>query len=235
MNRTEEIKSYISSIGETEIKKAEAFIQRYGLSKNEKPGSEKDKTDQQPERNLFPKKILPFNFKLRRKSVDYPDDEALKIVEFVCEHFDSVANQLLDRYAKRSTLQITDEYDVQDLLLSVLRLFFDDVRKEDGVPSIGASSSRVDFLLFDNKTVIEVKTTVPREGAKKTITSSLEKEINDDLIKYTRHLDCKYLIFFIYDPEKKVVNPAGLKKNSQIKIGQIKYKKIIINKIISFS
>lgn len=42
---------------------------------------------------------------------------------------------MLNRHGNREPLKIDDEYDVQDLLQSILRLFFDDVRAEDCVPS----------------------------------------------------------------------------------------------------
>jgi hypothetical protein len=38
-----------------------------------------------------------------------------------------------------------------------LRLHFDDIRPEEWTPSYVSSSSRMDFLLKDIKTVIEVK------------------------------------------------------------------------------
>ena len=169
--------------------------------------------------------LLPFDFKLRRRSVDYSDAEALKIVEFVCEHFDAVADQIKE---SKSSFKIRKERDVQDLLLSILKLFFDDVRREDGVPSTGSSSSRLDCLLFDNNMVIETKTTLTRSGTRKSITNILEQEINDDLIKYNSHQNCYYLFFFIHDPEKKVLNPAGVKKIARTNVGKIKKQKIII-------
>src|SRR5690606_29458864 len=45
--------------------------------------------------------------------------------------FHNVARQLLNRHSSRETLKIDDEYDVQDLLHSLLRIQFDDIRAEE--------------------------------------------------------------------------------------------------------
>ena len=55
----------------------------------------------------------------------------------------------------RETLKIEDEYDVQDLLHALLLLYFDGVRAED----YAGKSSRMDFLLKNERVVIEVKKT----------------------------------------------------------------------------
>lgn len=86
------------------------------------------------------------------------------------------------RHNRRETLIITDEYDVQDLLHALLKLYFDDVRPEEWTPSYAGKSARMDFSLKKEKTVIEVKMT--RE-------SLSDKEIGDQLIvdveRYSSH------------------------------------------------
>lgn len=119
--------------------------------------------------------------------------------------FHNVARQLLNRHSNRETLRIDDEYDVQDLLHSMLRIQFDDIRAEEYTPSYAGSSTRVDFLLKREKIVIEVKKT--RKGL-------ADKEVGDQLIldtqHYKAHPDCKKLICFVYDPENRIQNPRGL-------------------------
>ena len=75
----------------------------------------------------------------------------------LCKRFHLVARKLQDRHAGRSTLVIEDEYDVQDLFGSLLRLDFDDIRKEEWTPSYAGKSARVDFLLKRENIVIEIK------------------------------------------------------------------------------
>ncbi|MGJ4748586.1 hypothetical protein ACQV5M_19650, partial [Leptospira sp. SA-E8] len=61
--------------------------------------------------------------------------------------FHAVAVQLRERHSSRPTLDVNDEYDVQDLMHALLRLHFDDVRSEEWVPSYAGAASRTDFLL----------------------------------------------------------------------------------------
>ncbi|RQO65368.1 hypothetical protein DBR43_30525 [Pedobacter sp. KBW06] len=121
------------------------------------------------------------------------------------DKFHVVATQLKNRHDTRGTIVINDEYDVQDLMNALLRMNFEDVRKEEYTPSYAGSSTRVDFLLKREKIVIEVK---------KTRASMKDKDIGNQLIldiaHYGSHPDCKKLICFVYDPENLVGNPRGL-------------------------
>ena len=112
------------------------------------------------------------------------------------------------RHSYRPTLEIGDEYDVQDLLNALLRLHFDDVRPEEWTPSYAGGNNRMDFLLKDEEIAIEVKMT--RDGLK-------DKEVGDQLLvdieKYQAHPNCKRLYCFVYDPDWHIRNPRGLEKD----------------------
>ncbi|MFC1712719.1 hypothetical protein ACFL6S_03560 [Candidatus Poribacteria bacterium] len=127
------------------------------------------------------------------------------MLENLCKRFHLVARQLRSRRENRATLEIEDEYDVQDLLHALLKIFFDDVRPEEWTPSYAGSSSRMDFLLKIEKIVVEVKKT--RKGLK-------DKEIGDQLLidigRYRSHPDCETLVCFVYDPEGRISNSSGL-------------------------
>ena len=129
-------------------------------------------------------------------------------IQRLCDRFRSVSGQLLQRREKRDTLKITDEYDVQDLLHALLRLFFDDVRPEEWTPSYAGKCSRVDFLLKPEKIILEVKKT--RQGL-------ADREVGDqlaiDIERYKTHPDCGMLICFVYDPDGIIANPAGLEND----------------------
>lgn len=129
-------------------------------------------------------------------------DDALNVI---FSHFYKAARQLRCRYENRETLKIEDEYDVQDLLHALLLFYFDDVRVEEWTPSYAGKSSRMDFLLKNERVVIEVKKT--RQGL-------ADKELGDQLIidvdRYKVHPDCKRLICFVYDVEGRIGNPKGL-------------------------
>jgi hypothetical protein len=76
--------------------------------------------------------------------------------------FPHLVAQLRRRHEGRQTLDVKDEYDAQDLLHALLKLVYDDIRPEEGAPSRAARSSRMDLLLKDEKTVIELKHTRQR-------------------------------------------------------------------------
>lgn len=138
---------------------------------------------------------------------DYSVEKTDFIVQMI-ERFHITARQILNRHAGRPTLEISDEYDVQDLMHGLLKLQFDDVRAEEYTPSYAGSSTRMDFLLKKEKIVIEVK---------KTRDSLKDKEIGEQLIldaqHYKSHPDCKKLICFVYDPDSRVKNPRGLEND----------------------
>lgn len=133
---------------------------------------------------------------------DYNADE---IIEKTCRRFPKIIYHLQDRYDGRDSIEINDEYDVQDVLNSILRLHFDDVRPEEGTPSHAGASSRIDFLLKKENIGIEVKKT--REGLDE---SELGSELSTDKERYQSHPDCERLICFIYDPERRLTNPQVL-------------------------
>lgn len=132
------------------------------------------------------------------------------IVRKICLRFHIVVKQLSEhRHENRDTITIEDEYDVQDLLHALLKIFFNDIRTEEWTPSYAGKASRMDFLLKSEKIVIEVKKT--RESLK-------EKQIADQLIididRYkATHPDCEMIFCFIYDPEELIQNPIGFEKD----------------------
>jgi DpnII restriction endonuclease len=126
-------------------------------------------------------------------------------IELLCLRFHVVAKQLRQRRGNRPTIDVADEYDVQDLFHALLRVFFDDVRKEEGTPSFAGKSSRMDFLLPSEQLVIEAKRSRPSLGA-----TELGSELIDDIARYKQHPSCKKLVCFVYDPEGYVVNPRGI-------------------------
>lgn len=129
-----------------------------------------------------------------------------KILVNIFSKFQRVSRQLNRRYDSRETIKIEDEYDVQDLLYALLVIFFDDIRPEEYTPSFGSGSRRMDFLLKNEKIVIEVKKT--RQNLRDV---QISKELNDDINTYKEHNDCDALYCFIYDPDGFIRNPNGLK------------------------
>jgi len=162
------------------------------------------------------KKQIQENF----KKVDKDD---ILLLDTICDRFHLVAKQIRQRYANRETLDIKDEYDTQDLLHSLLKIYFDDIRKEEWNPSYAGGSSRSDFLLKNERIVIEIKKT--RSGLK---SKELGEQLIIDIAKYKGHPDCKTLYCFVYDPEGYVDNPRGIENDLQVKSGEF----VVLVKII---
>lgn len=143
------------------------------------------------------------NWQLRCSSRD-----AVALVVQICRHFHQCALQLLSRHANRQTLTINDEYDVQDLLHSLLKLHFDDVRPEEWAPSHAGSSSRMDFLLKRERVVVETKMTRKNLGQKE-----VANELTEDIARYRQHPDCSALVCFVYDPGHICKNAAAIESD----------------------
>ena len=115
-----------------------------------------------------------------------------EIIENIFEKFPRVANQLTKRYDNRDTLEIMDEYDVQDLLHALLLLYFDTAQDEEYTPSHCAKATRIDFIIKDIKIAIETK-----YASKKLKDKQLSNQIILDKERYFAHPDCEKLFFFV--------------------------------------
>jgi hypothetical protein len=139
------------------------------------------------------------------KSVDQIDKNPLNALNIIITRFHLIAKQIRKRYSDRATLDVKDEYDLQDLLHSLLKLFFNDIRPESYVPTYAGSNSRIDFIIKNESIAIETKMT---RNSLKT------KEIGDQLIidieRYKKHPDIDTLVCFVYDPESWIENPEGI-------------------------
>lgn len=146
-----------------------------------------------------------------------PIDENIKIEEIkeenhteniiqILKWFHKCAQELRHRYANReSTIYINDEYDVQDLLRSILKIFYTDVRAEDYSPSSAWWNSRIDLVLPSEKIIIETKMTSERLTDKQ-----IWEQIAIDIVRYQNHPSFKTLIVFIYDKWDYIRNKRWL-------------------------
>lgn len=104
-------------------------------------------------------------------------------------------------------LTFSSEYDIQDLVHTLLRPWIADIRPEECTPSYAGSSTRMDFLLPAHRTVIEAKFVRDADHAKK-----IGNELIVDIEHYRKHPDCGILWCVVYDPEHLIRNPEGLKE-----------------------
>jgi hypothetical protein len=132
----------------------------------------------------------------------------LDSVERICNRIALVVRQLRSRHDTRDTLDVADEYDLQDLLHALLHLFFDDVRPEEYTPSYAGKATRMDFLLKNESIVIEAKMTRKGLGGKE-----VGEQLIVDIAHYKSHPSCKTLFCLVYDPEHRIANPRGLESD----------------------
>lgn len=127
----------------------------------------------------------------------------------ICKQFPRVVTTLRERYGNREKFfEPADEYDMQDLMRSLLRVDFDDVRPEDTAPRHAGRRPRIDFILAEANIALELK--MPREGLS-------DKEVGDqlceDIERYRSHPKCKTLVCAVYDPQERIANPRELESS----------------------
>ena len=103
-------------------------------------------------------------------------------------------------------LLFSTEYDVQDLLHSMLRPWISDIRPEEFTPSYAGSNTRMDFLLPAHSLVIELKFVRDRAHGKR-----IGDELIVDIEHYRRHPACNSLWCVVYDPKYLLTNAEGLR------------------------
>ena len=150
---------------------------------------------------------------------------SLSAVRLICTRFSLVARQLERRHQSRETLRIQDEYDVQDLLHTLLRLHFDDVRPEEWTPSFAGAASRMDFFLKKEQVVVECK--MARKGL---VDKEVGEQLTFDIARYKAHPDCNVLVCLVYDPSHLIKNPIGLQNDlGSLSTGELKVEVIIVS------
>lgn len=148
--------------------------------------------------------------------------ERVEALYRIGERFHQVAKQLRVRRQGRATLDIGDEYDVQDLFHALLRIPFDDVRPEEWTPSYAGGASRVDFLLPEIEAVVEIKKSRQGLGARE-----LGEQLIIDITKYKRHPNCRTLFCFVYDPDGRIANPRGMENDLNAKQDELTVRVLI--------
>jgi|GEM_PF-2527218 len=126
----------------------------------------------------------------------------------VLECFPTCERLLADRKHNRPPFKVVNEYDVQDLLHSILRPSYPDIVAEEHAPKRAGSSKRLDFVIPGLETVIETKMIRSKTHAKK-----IADELDIDVRNYPAHSSCKRLLCFVYDPDRLIVDPRKLEKD----------------------
>jgi hypothetical protein len=134
--------------------------------------------------------------------------DSLGVVAGLAGRMDLVAAALRVRHGNRPGFDLSDEYDYQDLAGALLRVFFEDVRREEYIPSYAGGASRVDFMLRDVGFAVEIKL------ASRTLRA---KEIGEELLvdigRYRTLPGIRHLVCLVFDAGHNVENPRGLERD----------------------
>jgi hypothetical protein len=100
------------------------------------------------------------------------DPDPLQLIRKVCLRLHAVARQLRLRRDYRPTLEVDDDFDLQDLLCALLKVEFDEVATEEWTPPYTEGTPRT--MLLINRDQIAVV-------AKKTRSGLTTKELADQV------------------------------------------------------
>ncbi len=120
------------------------------------------------------------------------------MVEQICKRLPHAARVLALRSRRgKAPFEITDEYDVQDLLHATLRAYLKYSVQEDPLPKVaGAKASRIDVSIEELGILIEVKYVRGPEDQKRIF-----EEYSQDLVLYAEWAHLKTLIYLIYNSD----------------------------------
>ncbi|WP_418261508.1 hypothetical protein [Erwinia tracheiphila] len=81
--------------------------------------------------------------------------------------------------------------------------FFPDTKREYFSNETLGSNSRIDFFIQEINTALELKHVTAKKNAK---SGDLTEQILIDINRYQKNNNVRKIIFFIYDPEKVILN-----------------------------
>lgn len=154
------------------------------------------------------------SFKMAREAqedtMNKEQEPAIERIENICNRFHHAAKQLRDTHGNSDSFKIENEYSVQSLLHSFLKLEFDDVREEEYTPSYAGTQPRIDYLIEAHDILIEVKHARTDHGQ-----DDIREELAVDKEHY-RKGEYDQLVCFIYDPDEVINNPEGFIKDIEL-------------------
>lgn len=125
-----------------------------------------------------------------------------------------------NRHAKRNnTFKIEDEYDLQDLVWTILKPIFPEMVDEVPLPKHMAKSSRADFYIPEIKTILELKYIKSEDYAK-----GIPEQLDNDITWYGELSQAENLIFYVlkgdkiafpFDPTIKKLNADNFLRDSK--------------------
>jgi len=147
------------------------------------------------------------------------------MLERLCSRFHAIATQLQSRTGGRATLRVEDEDDVRDLLRALLILEHEDIRPQVWTPNYAEGSPRMDFLLRIERMVVVAR--MARDGWG---TGELKAQLAEDIQHYRERPECGTLVYFVYDPERRIPKPRGVETSLSDEVDGLTVRVIIAPK-----
>ncbi len=123
---------------------------------------------------------------------DWFVDILLKILNGIHHSITRITDST-NRHAKRTnTFKIEDEYDLQDLVWTILKPIFPEMVDEVPIKQHMGKYSRVDFYIPEIKTILELKYIKSDDSAKK-----IPQELDHDITWYSELSEAENLIFYV--------------------------------------
>jgi len=141
---------------------------------------------------------------------------AVHQIEQIFNQFGEISIPLQERRSDRKPLTMDDEADVQYLLHGLLKLHFDDVRREPHTERHSSVSPRIDFLIQNETIGVEVKRASPTRQE-----HSLRSELAEDKEQYRLDTNIDTLLVFVFDPEKQIGNKAEFEDSFEQETSQM--------------
>ena len=145
-------------------------------------------------------------------------------IDLLFSRFHAVAKQLQKRQRQRQ-FEVIDEYDVQDVLHSLLKIYFADIRAEEYCPSYAGTCARLDFFLRVEGLAIEAKMAGRKHNAQK-----IREELILDKAYYSKRHDIKTLYCLVYDPNEIIPIAPGFEYDLGEKTARYEVKVYIVPK-----
>ncbi|HEX2093947.1 MAG TPA: hypothetical protein VHG28_16200 [Longimicrobiaceae bacterium] len=137
--------------------------------------------------------------------VQFPS-QISRLLDHLIRHFRRAERPLRNRRKGKPQFELGDEYDVQDLLHSQLRVWISDIRAEEWTPSYTGKASRIDFVLAEYRIAIEVKYVRDAGHAR-----HVGQELEIDIGHYVVHPHVDQLWIVVFDQHGHISNPKALR------------------------
>jgi hypothetical protein len=154
--------------------------------------------DYATDRHMLPIKNgrdMTFELLFSGKQEPLPNTD-ISLIERICRRISNAGRILSNRPRKgKTSFEIKDEYDVQDLLHAILRAYLKYSVQEDPLSKVaGTKSSRIDISIAELGVLIEIKYAYGPDDQKRIF-----EEFSQDLVLYTAWTPLQTLFFVIYN------------------------------------